>query len=225
VKIGPTTTASAFVLTLVLVLPPILPLSGAEPPPSGLCGSAFAHLAQAHRRAVPLSAHFRHVLVAQTLNQTEVEEGTLTLAPGGKMRWEYTQPPGKLAVSDGKASTLFLPESREVFIQPLAAGPDEPLLFRLLSGRVSLEEEMACEGVALRGDQAVLTLRLLKADAEIPEVEVTTEAATGRVLQVRYHDALGNEVSLSLSDLRTPAALPESLFTFTIPEGARVFRR
>ena len=84
---------------------------------------------------------------------------------------------------------------------------------------------MACEGVARKGDLAVLTLRLLKADAEIQEVEVTTEAATGRVLQVRYQDALGNEVTLSLSDLRTPAALPERLFTFTIPEGARVFRR
>lgn len=215
----------ALVLPLALALPPVLPLSGAEPPPSGPCGEAFARLAQAHSRVVPLSAHFRHVLVAPTLNQTEVEEGTLTLAPGGKMRWEYTQPPGKLAVSDGKSSTLFLPESREVFVQTLVPGPSEPLLFRLLSGRVRLEEEMACEGVALKGDQAVLTLRLLKADAEVQQVEVTTQAATGQVLQVRYHDALGNEVSLSLSDFRTPAALPGSLFIFKIPGGVKVFRR
>lgn len=212
-------------MALVLALALALPLAGAEPPPSGLCGEAFARLAQAHSRAVPLTAHFRHVLVAPTLNQTEVEEGTVTLAPGGKMRWEYTQPAGKLAVSDGKKSTLFLPESREVFEQTLVPGPNEPLLFRLLSGRVRLEEEMACEGVALKGDQAVLTLRLLKADAEVQEVEVTTRAATGQVVQVRYHDALGNEVTLTLSDLRTPAAIPESLFIFKIPGGAKVFRR
>lgn len=220
-RTGAIASSCALAFTLAFAVPP----PGPSPAPSDLCGPAFERLSQAHRRAAPLCARFRHVLVAQTLNQTEVEEGTLTLAPGGKMRWEYSQPPGKLAVSDGKTSTLFLPESREAFVQPIVPGPDEPLLFRLLSGRVRLEEEMACEGAALKGDQAVLTLRLLKAGAEIREVEVTTEAATGRVLQVRYHDALGNEVSLSLSDLRTPSALPESLFTFTIPEGARVFRR
>jgi outer membrane lipoprotein carrier protein len=199
-----------------------LPLAGGEPP--GPCGEAFVRLGKTYEHVVSIRARFRHVLVAKTLNQTEVEEGTVTLAPGGKMRWEYTQPAGKLAVADGRTSTLYLPEGREVFVQKLSEGPGEPLLFRLLSGRVRLEEEMACDGVTTRGEEAVLTLRLLRSDAEVHEVEVTTAASTGQVLQVRYHDALGNEVSLSLQDIQALSAVPESLFVFKIPEGARVFR-
>jgi outer membrane lipoprotein-sorting protein len=172
----------------------------------------------------PVSAHFRHVLIAKALNQTELEEGRVTLAPGGRMRWEYTRPAGKLAIADGKTTTLFLPEGREVFIQKLAEGPGEPLLFRLLSGRVNLEQEMACDGVTIRGGEAVLSLRLLGSGADVQEVEVTTVTSTGQVLQVRYHDALGNEVSLSLKEVHPLSAVPDDLFTFKLPEGARVFR-
>jgi len=209
-------------LAVALACMVVLPLAGAEPP--GPCGEAWARLAQAYEHMAPTRAHFRHILIAKTLNQTEVEEGTVTLAPGGRMRWEYTRPAGKLAVADGKTSTLYLPEGREVFIQKLVQGPGEPLLFRLLSGRVKLEQEMACDGVTIRGGEAVLTLRLLESGADIREVEVTTAASTGQVLQVKYHDALGNEVSLSLEGAQPLSAVPDSLFVFKLPEGARVFR-
>lgn len=209
-------------LAIALACALVLPLAGAEP--AGPCGEAWVRLAQVYEHMAPMRAHFRHILIAKTLNQTEVEEGTVTLAPGGRMRWEYTQPAGKLAVTDGKTSILYLPEGREVFIQKLVEGPGEPILFRLLSGRVKLEQEMACDGVTVHDGEAVLALRLLGSGADVRQVEVTTAASTGQVLQVKYHDALGNEVSLSLDGVQPLAAVPDSLFVFQLPEGARVFR-
>ena len=201
-------------------------LCSSEPPLSAQspkdCAEAFARLCTAYRHALPMEAEFRHVLRAQALNQTEVEEGTVTLAPGGKMRWAYTRPEGKLAVADGKESYLYLPGSREVFIQPISQ--EGPLLFRLLSGQVNLEEEMGCEGVSFHGEEAVLSLKLLKSSAEVRRVEVTTEAATGQVRRVSYLDPLGNEVSLTLSHIRTPAALSPGLFAFKVPPGVKVIR-
>lgn len=207
-------------LVLALATAPL----GAQSPPPGVCGEAFLRLAKACRLEAPLKAHFKHTLTAPALNQTEVEEGTLLLAPGGKMRWEYTRPQGKLAVADGKSGYLYLPEDREVMVQRTTGGPGAPLLFRLLSGQVRLEEEATCEGLSLRGDHAVLNVRLLRPDAEVRQVEVTTEAATGQVLQVRYHDGLGNEVTLALSDIERPATVPESAFTFRPPPGARIIQ-
>ena len=43
------------------------------------------------RRAISLLGHRR-----------PPESGTLTLRKQGKMRWDYTTPPGKLFISDGK---------------------------------------------------------------------------------------------------------------------------
>lgn len=214
---------SAFSATAALLL--LLcgaPSRGTGTAEAAACDQAFPRLVRAYAQALPMRAKFKHVLVALALNQTEVEEGTVTLAAGGRMRWDYTKPPGKLAVADGKESFLFLPEAKEVFVQPLRA--DAPLLFRLLSGAVKLEEEVRCESASVRDGRVVLTLRLLRADAEVKTVEVTTEAATGRVIEVRYGDPLGNEVSLSLSDIERPAALPDALFSFRVPEGVRVIR-
>jgi len=208
------------VLPLLLAL--AAPFALAEAPQPDPCGEAFSKLAQASRLSAPLRAHFRHALTAPALNQTEVEEGTVTLAPGGKMRWEYLQPEGKLAVADGKTSYLYLPEDREVMVQKVVSGPGAPLLFRLLSGQVRLQEEARCEGMALRGDRAVLTLELLAPDAEVRRIEVMTEAATGQVVQVRYKDGIGNEVSLTLSELERPQSVPESTFSFRLPAGVRI---
>jgi outer membrane lipoprotein carrier protein len=196
----------------------------AQAPPTGVCGEAFLRLARACRLEAPLQARFKHTLTAPALNQSEVEEGTVLLAPGGRMRWEYAKPPGKLAVADGKTGYLYLPEDGEVMVQKASGGPGAPLLFRLLSGQVRLEEEATCEGLAVRGDQAVMNLRLLRPDAEVRLVEVTTEAATGQVLQVRYHDGLGNEVSLSLSDQEHPKTVSEKDFTFRPPPGVRIIQ-
>jgi len=208
-------------IVLVALSLAALTASADAPSPPG-CQEALARLIEASRKAAPTQAHFRHVLQAKTLNQTEVEEGVVILAPGGKMRWEYTRPPGKLAVSDGKTSYLFLPESNEVFVQPL--GPDAPLLFRLLSGHVKLSEEVACRGVVSDGTRAILSLKLLKPNAEVDHVEVTTDAKSGEVVEVRYADALGNEISLSLSEVQQPKDVPESTFAFKIPQGARVIK-
>ena len=208
-------------IVLVALSLAALTASADAPSPPG-CQEALARLIEASRKAAPTQAHFRHVLQAKTLNQTEVEEGVVILAQGGKMRWEYTRPPGKLAVSDGKTSYLFLPESNEVFVQPL--GPDAPLLFRLLSGHVKLSEEVACRGVVSDGTRAILSLKLLKPNAEVDHVEVTTDAKSGEVVEVRYADALGNEISLSLSEVQQPKDVPESTFAFKIPQGARVIK-
>ncbi len=210
----------ALILAALAVLCPSEPLFRAQNPEG--CAEAFARLRTAYRHALPMEAEFRHVLRARALNQTEVEEGTVILAPGGKMRWAYTRPEGKLAVADGKESYLYLPGSREVFIQPI--NQEGPLLFRLLSGQVNLEEEMACEGVSFHGEEAVLSLKLLKSSADVRRVEVTTEAATGQVRRISYLDPLGNEVSLTLSHIRTPAGLTPDSFAFKVPPGVKVIR-
>ena len=210
----------ALVLAALAVLCPLEPQIRAQNAEG--CAEAFARLCEAYRQALPMEAEFRHVLRARALNQTEVEEGTVILAPGGNMRWAYTRPEGKLAVADGKESYLYLPGSREVFIQPI--GQEGPLLFRLLSGQVNLQEELACESVSYQGEDAVLSLKLLKAGAEVRRVEVTTVAATGRVIRISYLDPLGNEVSLSLSHIRRPSELSPGLFAFKVPPGIKVIR-
>src|SRR5881296_1270524 len=66
-----------------------------------------------------LVASFTQTVESAGLPRPQVEKGTLSLLRPGRMRWEYDEPPGKLAVADGRKSYVYLPEERQVLVAPL----------------------------------------------------------------------------------------------------------
>lgn len=211
---------------LTLALLPLLLGTGprAQVPGEDLCARTMAALTARYRDLTFLEANFRHGLTSKILGQEEVETGILYLAKGGRMRWDYSAPKGKLAVADGKTSYLYLPSENEVFVQPLKAGADAPLALRLLSGEVDLAREVTCTAASRSGDLVLLDLTLKTPQPDVNGLQIAVDAERGFVRAVRYEDSLGNAVSLELTDIRVPSALPASLFAFTPPEGAKVLR-
>jgi outer membrane lipoprotein carrier protein len=186
-----------------------------------LCKRSLQELNEGYRSFKSIKARFRHTLVAPALKQEEVEEGTLILARGGRMRWEYTRPPGKLAVTDGRTSYLYLPSEKQVYIQPLAQW-ESPLAMRLLSGQVKPDEEVRCLRAERVGEETLLQLELVAPDSGVKDLEVVYAPALGAVTAVRFRDPLGNSVSFQLSQVETGASFSEALFTFQVPQGVQV---
>jgi len=189
----------------------------------GPCAGALASLQTTYRSLSTLTARFRHTLHAKTLGQEEVETGTLYLAAKGRMRWQYETPKGKLAVSDGSHSWLYLPAEKQVFVQEVGAGPDAPLAIRLLTGSADLSREFSC--IEARQTEGVTTLRL-KPVEEVPGVqEVEVTVGPGGLLQrVSYTDGLGNEILLEFTELKSGGVLDASLFQFQPPKDAKVLQ-
>jgi outer membrane lipoprotein carrier protein len=210
----------------LLALLSIAPLCGLaqEKPDEGLCGRTFAKLAESYRHFTALEAHFVHTLHAPALGQNEVDEGTLYIEKGGRMRWDYATPPGKLAVADGRESYLYLPSENQVFIQPLGRGPNAPLAIRLLSGDVEPGKDLLCLGASRDGDTVVLRLGLASDAEGVHHLEVRVDKEGKQISEVSYTDSLGNQVDLRLTGIRTPGHLPADLFTFTPPKGAQIIR-
>ncbi|MEW6757265.1 MAG: outer membrane lipoprotein carrier protein LolA [Acidobacteriota bacterium] len=206
----------------VLVLVALFPGAKGEEPPAP-CEEAFRKVLSATRGAAGLRAGFRHVLRSPALNQSEAEEGTLVLAEGGRTRWEYSRPPGKLAVADGRRSVLYLPAERQAFVRRMDAG-DAPVALRLLSGERDLEREVACEGVQRLGRLLVLKLVLRDASSGVRDLEVAADASTGRLSRVFFRDALGNEITLELLDVELLDRVDPSLFAFEPPPGTAVLQ-
>jgi outer membrane lipoprotein carrier protein len=189
-----------------------------------LCARTMATLDRSYRDFRALRAHFTHTLSARVLNQQEVEEGDLFLERGGRMRWEYSVPKGKLAVADGRDSYLYLPAEDQVFIQSLDKGGNLPLALRLLTGQVALGDEVTCLSALAASGEVVVQLQLKKPQPEVQHLEATVDLARREVSEVRYQDALGNENVLTLTDIKRLDALPGNLFEFRIPPGAKVIR-
>lgn len=194
--------------------------SASPPGPSGgaLCAETLAKLGSKLKSTRTLKSLFVHTLVAKSLHQTEREEGTLVLARGGKMRWDYSIPSGKLAWADGKKSYLYTPEDRQVLIQPL----DASLPIRLLMGTADLSRECRCVGATRLAGETTLSLEMLDGEAGIRDLTLRMEDRRGVVTYLAYKDALGNEISLAFTEIEVDAAIPDSAFKIPVPKGARV---
>jgi len=188
-----------------------------------LCSRTLTQLSERYERFRSLKARFRHVLRAPALKQEEVEEGTLYVARGGKMRWEYAKPDGKLAVSDGKVSFLYLPAEKQVYVRPVDRW-ESPLVLRLLDGQARPAEEAVCLGAQQAGESVELKLDMKDQESLVKDLEVVYDPRLGAVTAVRFRDALGNEVSFELSEVQMDLTLQEGLFTFKVPAGAKVVK-
>lgn len=184
----------------------------------GPCGGALARVEAAYRTARTLRARFVHTLDAPTLNQHEREEGTLLLAKGGRMRWEYARPAGKLAWADGKKCFLLLPEEREVLAQPL--GKDFPV--RLLLGTADLARECTCTGFKKLQGETELTLDVGDPELGVRDLALRVEDRRGVVTSLAYRDPLGNRVAFTFTDIEVDATIPDTAFKVSIPKGYRV---
>jgi len=101
---------------------------------------------------------------------------------------------------------------------------DAPVALRLLSGERDLEREVACEGVERLGRLLVLKLVLRDASSGVRDLEVAADASTGRLSRVFFRDALGNEITLELSDVEPLDRVDPSLFAFEPPPGTAILQ-
>ena len=69
------------------------------------------------------------------------ESGRLTLRKPGRMRWDYSMPPGKLFVSDGKQVFLYSPELNRVERMPLKQSEDMRAPLAFLLGKLDFARE------------------------------------------------------------------------------------
>jgi outer membrane lipoprotein carrier protein len=149
------------------------------------------------------------------------ESGTLFLRKPGKMRWQYSQPAGKLFISDGKYIYSYIPEEKraEKVSMKEVADMRAPLAFLL--GRLNFSEDFREFRASPQGQDALITA-IPKSD-KLPFTEVTFLAApdfTLRRVTVKGADNSLNEYVLTGEKRNPPVA--ESMFRFVAPAGVEV---
>ena len=150
------------------------------------------------------------------------ERGTLYLLRPGKMRWEYTQPAGKLFVSDGKTFYLYSPHSNQV--QRLKPRETEdlraPLAFLL--GRLDFSKEFGPVTVRTTPDEITLTA-LARSDREpFTEAVFTIVPRTWQIRSVAVTGLDGMLTEFLFGDEKVNPPLEARLFRFEPPAGAEV---
>jgi outer membrane lipoprotein carrier protein len=198
---------------------------GAAPGHAGAADPiAEARLLEARLNGVQgLVASFTQVLESPSLPSPQVERGTVYLLRPGRMRWEYDDPAGKLAISDGQRTWLYLPDEHRVLVSPLPAEGRGSGLSLLLRERFDLLADFSVTwGRELsEGGARPLVLTPRVSGSEYERLEVLTDDRH-LIREFAVVDSLGSRVVYRFGRPRLVSVLDESLFRFAAPQGVEV---
>jgi outer membrane lipoprotein carrier protein len=160
-----------------------------------------------------------HLDYAKVGHAHRKESGVLDLRKPGRMRWEYSDPQGKLAIGDGKFFWQYFPDRNEVEKTPLRDSDDSPIAFLL--GRLHFEKEFQNLQGKPEGADTRITAQP-KTDA-LPytgvELLVTHE---GRIREVKVTGFDNGVMTYTFDQEKMGPKLEEKLFQFQMPKGAQM---
>ncbi len=170
-----------------------------------------------------LVAAFTQTTESPALPSPQVERGTVYLLRPGRVRFEYAEPPGKLAIAEGQRTYLYLPDERQVLVAPLGAQGTRSGIALLLEERIDLLREftIAWGPEPEPGASRPLLLTPRAPRAEFQYLLVTT-GADHLIAALAVVDALGSRVTYRFTRARTAETLDAALFRFIPPAGVVV---
>jgi outer membrane lipoprotein carrier protein len=149
------------------------------------------------------------------------ETGVLTLRKQGKMRWDYTEPKGKLFISDGKNVFLYTSEDNRVEKVPLKDTEDMRAPLAFLLGHLDMKKEFR-QFQTHNGSGGTWLDASAKSD-RVPYKSV--EMLIAPDASIRQLKVLGRDEStldFAFSDEQLNLPVGDAFFRFAVPPGAEV---
>ena len=187
-------------------------LAAAESPAEAL----LRKVEERNRSIEDLTARFVQSYRSGLLGHEIVESGSVSVKLPGRMRWDYEEPEIKTFVADGESFYFYVPEDRQVLVQSQAGQRGVAVALLLGGGSLSAQFE-----AGLPGSDGRLRLLPREPDPEVREVLVEV-GPVGEILSIEVLDIQSNRSRYEFHDMKTNVGLPESLFSFDVPEGVEV---
>jgi len=146
----------------------------------------------------------------------------------GLMRWEYYSPEEQLFVADGRESFLYVPQDRQVTIQPFSAADlhSTPLEFLLGSGDFKGSFQASWETEFKPMLERTLLIRLVprRNDAEYSFLVLELDNQTFDLRRIAIREPGGSTTEFLLTDVAVNLKPDKKLFQFKAPKGVEEIR-
>ena len=149
------------------------------------------------------------------------ESGTLRLRKPGKMRWDYTQPEGKLFISDGKQMWIYTPADQQIEQMKMKESDDMRVPLAFLLGKLDFSKEFRNIQAKPEGSSQRITAE--PKSENLPYTNV--EFLVGPQAQIQELKVLGFDKSVMefrFDQEKVDLPLDAKLFTFQPPPGAKI---
>jgi outer membrane lipoprotein carrier protein len=170
-----------------------------------------------YNRAKTLQVLFQEDYTPQGKSR-RTDRGILMLRKPGRMRWDYSQPAGKLIISDNKFLWVYTPDDKHV--QQLKLQDDDmraPLAFLL--GHLDFDKEF--KNLQARPEGADTRIVAEPKTDKMPYSEVQfLVTPDSRIREVRGTLFDGAVLAFTFDQERLEPTLDPKLFQFVMPKGA-----
>jgi len=152
---------------------------------------------------------------------SRTESGRLQLRKPGRMRWDYSQPKGKLFISDGKYLWLYTPAENRAERMKLQETEDMRAPLAFLLGKLHFDKEFRNFQARPEGAATRITAEPKAENLPYSSVEFVVENdGTIRELKATYYDK--STLDFTFRDEKVDPPLDANLFHFEAPKGADI---
>jgi outer membrane lipoprotein carrier protein len=149
------------------------------------------------------------------------ESGILMLRKPGRMRWDYSQPAGKLFVSDGKLLWLYTPAENRVERMKFQESDDMRAPLAFLLGKLHFDKEFRNLQGKPEGTDTRITAEPKTDNLPYSAVEFLV-AADSHIKEVKVTGFDKSVLHFTFDQERVDPKLDDKLFQFQMPKGAEL---
>ena len=176
----------------------------------------------AYKDVQTLRADFVQITRSKAMGDETKQKGKVLLKRPKMMRWAFTQPAGKLFVTDGQKMWVWSEPENQVIVSSGVGGGNSGMS-QLLEDLNHLGDLFDVQLLPNEGKAGTVHLALKpKQEAGFQSLKLQLAEKTYLVQAVVMVDAFGNEVDLRFNQVRTNVDLADSEFSFEVPKGAQV---
>ena len=159
----------------------------------------------------------------QGMGMKRTESGTLLLEKPGRMRWDYSNPAGKVFVIDEKFGYSYTPGDAQAERYPAKQLEDFRSPLRFLLGHTRIEKELT--DLTLTPEGTEYRLRGVPKGMEQRVAEVTlTVTSEGRIDAIQWKETDGATTEFQLTNELANPSLAADTFSFQPPPGVSVVK-
>ncbi|HEY1206407.1 MAG: outer membrane lipoprotein carrier protein LolA [Bryobacteraceae bacterium] len=173
-----------------------------------------------YNRAQTLAVHFEQTYEAPQRGP-KTESGELFLRKPGRMHWRYSQPAGKLFVSDGKFVYLYTPANNRVERTKVKESDDMRAPLAFLLGKLNFERDFKRFTYHPGDGGTWVAAEPRSGKAPFTKVEFLVSPSY-EIRQLIVAEEGGSSMEFRFDQEKLNPALAASLFRFQPPPGAEV---
>ena len=158
----------------------------------------------------------------QGMGMKRTESGTLLLQKPGRMKWDYSSPPGKIFLLDGKYAWFYT--AGDARVQRISAKKLDDLRspLRFLLGHTELEKEMSNLTMAAGPAGSYTLSGQPKGQEDRVQKLALNVTPDGVITAIDVEETGGSVTHFTFSGEQTNVTIPPATFKFTVPPGVPV---